>query len=91
MQSNHLFFTKVIKLGDRLREFNFRKLPNTNNNFHVDVTDDRGVRFIFKMYPDAQKSWQISNMELPQWVQTANNILGQLIENETPVPQPVEL
>jgi len=46
---------------------------------------------MFKMYPDAQQSWQISNIELPQWVQTANNILGQLIENETPMPQPVEL
>ena len=83
MQATHIFFTKVIKLGDRLREFNFRKLPNTDNNYHVDVTDDRGVRFMFKMYPDAQQSWHISNSEIPQWISHANNILGQLIENET--------
>lgn len=90
MQSSHLFFTKVIKLGNRLREFNFRKLPNTDNNFHVDVTDDRGVRFMFKMYPDTQQSWQISNLEMPEWIQHANKILGQLIENETVVPQVIE-
>jgi len=42
MQSNHLFFTKVIKLGNRLREFNFRKSnPAGNTLFFVDVTDDR--------------------------------------------------
>ena len=35
MQITNIYFSKIIKLENRLREFNFRKLPNTNNNFHV--------------------------------------------------------
>jgi hypothetical protein len=83
MQATNIYFTKLIKLENRVREFNFRKLPNTVNNYHVDVTDDRGERFMFRMFPNAEQSWQLSTNELPQWVQYANNILGQLIENET--------
>jgi hypothetical protein len=82
MQPTNIYFTKIIKLENRLREFNFRKLPNTANNYHVDVTDDRGNRFMFHMFPDAEQSWHFSTTELPQFVHYAQNILGQLIENE---------
>jgi iron only hydrogenase large subunit-like protein len=83
MQITNIYFSKIIKLENRLREFNFRKLPNTNNNFHVDVTDDRGQRIMFTMYPDAEHTWHISTTEVPGWIHYAQNILGQLIENKT--------
>ena len=86
MMATNIYFTKIIKLENRLREFNFRKLPNTDNNYHVDVTDDRGKRFMFRMFTDAEQTWHISTAEVPQWVQYAQNILGQLIENETAGP-----
>ena len=48
----------------------------------MDVTDDRGQRIMFTMYPDAEHTWHISTSEVPQWIHYAQNILGQLIENE---------
>lgn len=83
MRVTNVYFSKIIKIENRLREFNFRKLPNTNNNFHVDVTDDRGQRIMFTMYSDADHTWRISNNEVPGWIQYAQNLLGQLIDNET--------
>ena len=43
------YFTKLVKAGDRLREFNFRKFSDPANFIHVDVSDERGSRHIFKM------------------------------------------
>ena len=83
MQVTNIYFSKIIKLDNRLREFNFRKLPNTENNYHVDVTDDRGHRIMFTMYPDAENTWHISSPEVPQWIQFAQGMLGELIESET--------
>jgi hypothetical protein len=82
MRATNIYFTKIIKLENRLREFNFRKLPNTDNKYHVDVTDDRGNRHMFTMYPDAEHIWHINASELPEWVHFAQNILGELIEKE---------
>ena len=43
------YFTKLVKAGDHLREFNFRKFSDPANFIHVDVSDERGSRHIFKM------------------------------------------
>jgi hypothetical protein len=83
MQATNIFFYKIIKINDRLREFNFRKLPNTNNNFHVDVTDDRGQRLMFTMYQDMEKAWRIAATSIPLWVHSAEDRLGEVIEFET--------
>ena len=47
MKATNIYFSKIVKMGERLREFNFRKIPSTDNEFHVDVTDDRGNRHMF--------------------------------------------
>lgn len=75
-------FTKLIKTNDRLREFNFRKLPSpTDNLFHVDVSDDRGNRLIFKMQKDAS-GWKIIDEVLPNWIYDTEMKLNEAIENE---------
>lgn len=61
-------FTKLIKAGERLREFNFRKLSSANENlFHVDVSDDRGNRIVFRMQKE-DGQWKIMNEDVAGWI-----------------------
>ena len=80
MQVTNVYFSKIIKVGERLREFNFRKLPNTPNSFHVDVTDDRGQRTIFTMFQNEERAWKIASQNLPLWVNYAETSLASIIE-----------
>ncbi|MCU7549619.1 hypothetical protein OCK74_10865 [Chitinophagaceae bacterium LB-8] len=80
----NIYFSKVIKVGDKQREFNFRKLPgNSQTSYHVDVTDDKGTRLVFSMYKDASGRWHTSAQTLPIWIHNAEEILGNVIEEET--------
>jgi hypothetical protein len=74
-------FTKLIKSGGRLREFNFRKLASPNDNlYHVDVSDDRGNRIIFKVRKE-NGSWKIEESGLPKWVYEVEENLKEAIED----------
>lgn len=62
-------FTRLIKAGGRLREFNFRKLRQLEEEiFSVDTVDDRGNRILFYMRRDNSNNWSISQQPLPTWV-----------------------
>ena len=79
----NIHFTKLIKTGDRLREFNFRKLPgNTDRMFHVDVPDDRGNRIVFKMQKHENDNWRIVDQSLPTWIIDNETRLNDQIEEE---------
>jgi len=81
----NIAFTKLIKTDDRLREFNFRKLPDAQQQgvFHVDVSDDRGNRIVFHMKKEsAADQWKISTTLVPQWIQNAEAKLHEQIEIE---------
>ena len=74
-------FTKLVKAGERLREFNFRKLSSASDNlYHVDVSDDRGNRLIFRMQKD-DGQWKIIKTELPEWVFDVEENLHSAIED----------
>ena len=76
-------FTKLVKAGDRLREFNFRRLPSQLGDlFHVDVSDERGGRHIFKMHKEQEKHWKIDDENLPRWIYEAENKLSEVLENQ---------
>ena len=76
-------FTRLIKAKDRLREFNFRKLPAAGGNlFHVDVSDDRGNRLIFKMQKEGAAPWKILDDCLPNWVYESSDKLSNAIEDQ---------
>lgn len=80
---NNTHFTKLIKANDRLREFNFRKLPSSFEGlFHVDVSDDRGNRLIFRMYKDTGSPWKIVEEVLPNWIFETEARLNEAIEEE---------
>ena len=74
-------FTKLVKAGNKLREFNFRKLNSPSENlFHVDISDERGNRIIFKMRKN-DDMWRIVDTSLPQWIYEAEPILSEAIED----------
>lgn len=77
-------FTRLLKAKDRLREFNFRKLPAANNSslFHVDVSDDRGNRLIFKMRREGTLPWKILETDLPNWIYESEEKLNNAIEDQ---------
>ena len=78
-------FTRLIKAGGRLREFNFRRIPNTSiETFHVDVSDERMNRIMFQMQKESSGSWKIVNTSLPQWVADVEQKLHDILETELP-------
>lgn len=78
----NIHFTKLLKVAGRLREFNFRKIPGNSELFHIDVSDDRGNRLMFKMLKEDSGHWKIIHQDLPQWIYEAEGKLQTLIEEE---------
>lgn len=82
-----IFFSKVIKAGERLREFNFRKLSQAKDlNFHVDVPDDKGNRIIFQMSRNDDGNWITSTPSLPGWILHIEQNLNEAIQEQTREP-----
>jgi len=84
MKATNIFFSKLIKLDGRLREFNFRKASSVQNSFHVDVTDDRGHRIMFYMQKDGEGEWNTQLSALPNWLHVATPFLSTAIKEEGP-------
>jgi hypothetical protein len=78
----NIHFTRLVKVADRLREFNFRKLPGTETPcFHIDVPDDRGNRIVFRMQQE-NNNWKIVDQQLPPWINATETKLNEVIEEE---------
>jgi hypothetical protein len=81
--NRNVAFTKLIKAQDRMREFNFRKINNAPSDlFHVDVSDDRGNRIMFKMQREDNNHWRIIDEPIPSWVADTEKQLNDIIEEE---------
>ena len=78
----NIAFSKIIKLQERLWEFNFRKLPADYLSFYGDVTDERGTRIAFSIYQAASGAWHLTGQRLPLWISAAESLIGQAIEAE---------
>lgn len=77
------YFSKVIKAGERLREFNFRQLMSPADNlYHIDVSDDRGNRVIFKMHKEDDGQWKFVTQPLPEWVSSIEGPLSDAIKEQ---------
>ncbi len=75
-------FSRQLKAGNRQREFNFKKLKNTDDEqFTVNVSDERGDRIVFAMKKEEDK-WHISPAQLPTWILQSEVKLHQVIEEE---------
>jgi hypothetical protein len=81
--SKVLHFTRLIKAGGRLREFNFRKLRGLEQEtFTVDTVDDRGNRILLRMEKDGNNHWGIVQQLLPVWIPENEDKLNEAIEDE---------
>ena len=79
----NVHFTKLVKVNGRnVKEFNFRKIKNGEDElFSVDVSDDRGNRIMFQMHKD-DNIWHITDAQLPVWISENETKLHELIEEE---------
>ena len=75
------YFSKLIKAGDKLREFNFRQTYlNDDSRYTVDVPDDKGNRIMFSIYKNAEAAWKVAAQLMPMWVHNAEQELATAIE-----------
>jgi hypothetical protein len=76
-----IHFSKIIKAGDRNREFNFNRTNRSTVQYSVNVPDERGNRIFFTMYQEGGV-WKIAPDVLPAWVLSIEEELGRAIEEE---------
>lgn len=76
-----IHFSKIIKAGDRNREFNFTRVHRDGTSYNVNVPDERGNRIFFTMQQEGG-SWRISVDLLPAWVLSSEEELSRAIEEE---------
>jgi hypothetical protein len=76
-----IHFSKIIKAGDRNREFNFNRTNRANVQYNVNVPDERGNRIFFTMYQE-EGVWKIAPDVLPSWVMSIEEELGKAIDEE---------
>jgi len=75
-------FTRLIKAGGRLREFNFRKINSPGVElFNINVCDDRGDRIIFMMKKE-QNDWRLETQSVPAWIIQNESEFHNVIEEE---------
>jgi hypothetical protein len=76
-----IHFSKIIKAGERNREFNFNRTNRANVQYSVNVPDERGNRIFFTMYQEGNM-WKIAPDVLPAWILTIEEELGRAIDEE---------
>jgi hypothetical protein len=75
-------FSRLLKAGDRVREFNFLKMKSPEERlFSVNVCDERGNRILFNM-EKMDTGWKIVAGSLPPWITQSETKLNSLIERE---------
>ena len=76
----NIYFSKVIKAGEKQREFNFRQHSHTDdNNYDIDVPDDKGQRIAFNMSKDNTGIWKTTGQAIPAWIQDVETELNEAI------------
>lgn len=76
-----IYFSKIIKAGDRQREFNFTQVTNNpDSGYAVDVPDDRGERIYFHLFRSDDGQWTTPAEGLPHWVYGATPALSAAID-----------
>ena len=63
----HIHFTLLIRINNRLREFNFYR--RNDALYETDTNDERGNRYFFKMFNE-EGAWKIDGTGLPDWIVT---------------------
>jgi hypothetical protein len=75
-------FSRQIKSGAQLKEFNFRKRSTlTATEYSIDVSDERGNRFSFTMQL-REGHWKIQESSVLPWIREAETLLSTEIEQQ---------
>ena len=75
-------FSRLVKADGRLREFNFRKVKNPDqDSFSVNVCTERGDRIVFGMQKK-ENDWRIIPDQLPYWIIQNEINLDEAIKDE---------
>ena len=74
-------FSRLIKAGGRLKEFNFRKPSPESKIYEVDVSDERGNRFMFTMVQQ-DEDWIMEGSLMPEWITSVEALLRDAIREE---------
>ena len=77
-RATNITFTLLIKITNRLREFNFRQRPDLN--YDTDTNDERGNRYIFRM-ENEEGAWKIKGQNLPDWLLESEALIHTALEN----------
>ncbi len=77
-------FSLLLKVGGRLREFNFRKINRPNEEkFSVNVCNDKGERILFDMKEnDSEWDFITPTGNLPLWISDARNDIREALSEE---------
>ena len=68
-QPKNIQFTKLIKAGGRLREFNFRKSQGLNNAlFSIDVVSDNSDRH-YLLFSQVNGTWILETKKMIPWIE----------------------
>ena len=68
-QPKNIQFTRLIKAGGRLREFNFRKSQGLNNAlFSIDVVNDNSDRH-YLLYSLVNGTWILETKRVIPWIE----------------------
>jgi len=75
------YFSRIIKTGNRQREFTFKQLSNgTDFRYSVEVQDDKGNHMFFSMFKNAEGRWKTAAQPLPLWIHNTEEKLSGAIE-----------
>jgi len=70
-------FNKII----HGRQFNFQPLQiGAETGYHVDVKDEEGTRWEFRMFPTEEMHVKIEGEKLPPWILNLETELSQAID-----------
>jgi hypothetical protein len=70
----------LIKAGDRVREFNFRRpTRSSDETYYIDVADEKGERYKFSMAL-VNDEWKLPESKLPPWIKSIEKKLEEVIK-----------
>ena len=74
----NVHFSLLIRIDNRMREFNFRQRPE--KRYDVDVSDERGIRHYFHIDGDPA-SFSLRGNALPEWISINEKTIFSALEN----------
>jgi hypothetical protein len=76
----NIHFTLLIRVNNRLHEFNFRK--RKDDSYDVDTSDERSNRHYFKLFHQ-EDGWKMQGQNLPPWITSNEAAILEALERKS--------